>query len=237
MQPYPPFCLSPGNKKVNNHGPLSLASVFSSRDKETKKKATTGRNTNKKAEQEKQQTTKHSNRCRLFFALAFLARDVCVCRCCPSILCFFPRRLPVFCFSGFFCLLHLGVVARLFVEDCATGPRVAERQLAMRLAQRAASRAPREGNRHGERFRNAVLVDDLLADHDVDAQAADVGRHAHHGVALVGDAFNGFPLTGHCAEGAEAGVEALRDVHEARAEPGSPLARHFFVGGCLLEKG
>ena len=113
------------------------------------------------------------------------------------------------------------------MEDCASGPRVAQRQLAMGLAQGAPTEAPAEDNRQGEPFRDTVFLDNLVADHDVHADRAEVRNDAHHDIQLVRRAFGCFPLARQRAPRAEAGVEALHGVHEAPAERRSPVPRHF----------
>jgi len=124
------------------------------------------------------------------------------------------------------CSLHLGVVTGLLVEQVATGPGVAERQLAVSLAGRAATAAPSEEDVHQRRLVNAVLLDGLDADHDVHAAAEEVGYNAHHNVEGVGHALEGLPLARHGAPRAEVGVEALHRVDEALEDTGSPISGH-----------
>ena len=125
-------------------------------------------------------------------------------------------------------LRHLRVVAGLLVQERATGPRVAERQLAVRLAQRAASAAQAKGNRHHGVLRDRVLLDRLHADHRVHARTAARTDQAHRDVELVRHALQCLPLAGQRARTAQARVKALRRVHHAMEETCSPLARHFF---------
>ena len=126
-------------------------------------------------------------------------------------------------------LLHLGVVTGLLVEDCATGPGVAEGQLAVGLAQGALAEAAGPDDGHGETLSDSVLLNSLHADHDVHALAEQVGDEAHDNVQLVGHALKSLPLAGHGAASAQVGVQALHGVHEALEDSSSPVSRHVCV--------
>ena len=112
------------------------------------------------------------------------------------------------------------------MQAVTAGPGVAQRQLAVSLASRAAAAAPAEDDVHQRGLVDAVLLDRAHADLDVHAHTAARRDQAHGQVELVCHAVKRLPLAAQAARAAEARVEALRRVHEAVEQAGSPLSRH-----------